>query len=94
MALSSKALAQLAMSKYKSKMSAAFPDVSKGGTVTQIPKEDGSVEYQVTVQRGPMEIDEAAILPLLESLAEAFVEHIKSSGEAIDVSAGQNWRIS
>lgn len=90
MALDSNAIAQIALGRYKAKMAAAFPDVVKGGTVEQIPKEDGTVEFQSTEQRGPMEIDEEGILPLLEAMAEAVVEHLKSSGEVPNITTGSS----
>lgn len=88
MALDAVVLAQMALGKYKSKMAAAFPDVVKGGTVTQVPKEDGTVEYVSQEQRGPMEVDEAGILPLLEALAEAVVEHMRGSGTVPGITTG------
>ena len=93
MALDALALTQTIISKYKAKMTEAFPDVPKGGTVSQIPKEDGSTEYQVVEQRGPMEIDEEGFRPLAEAVAEAVIEHLKSNGQVNDVSDGSNWRI-
>ena len=93
MALDTLALTQTIISKYKAKMSEAFPDVVKGGTVTQIPKEDGSTEYKVVEQRGPMEIDEEGFRPLAEAIAESVIEHLRSNGQVNDTTAGQNWRI-
>lgn len=88
MALSSSTLAQLALSKYKAKMAEAFPDVVKGGTVRQIPKEDGTTEYEAEEQRGPIEVDEEKIRPLFEAMAEAVVEHLISSGQVPNVTTG------
>jgi len=93
MALDTLALTQTIISKYKAKMTEAFPDVSKGGTVTQIPKEDGSTDYQVDEQRGPMEIDEEGFRPLAEAVAEAVIEHLRSNGQVNDMTAGKLWRI-
>lgn len=90
MALDPAVLAQLALGKYKAKMAAAFPDVVKGGTVEQIPKEDGTVEFRSEEQRGPMEIDEEGILPLFEAMAEAVVEHLKSSGTVPSITTGSS----
>jgi hypothetical protein len=90
MALDASVITQIALGKYKAKMAAAFPDVVKGGTVEKVPKEDGTFEYNLEEQRGPMEIDEKGVLPLLESLAEAVVEHLKSSGEIPDTTTGPN----
>ena len=93
MALDPLTLTQTIVSKYKAKMSAAFPDIVKGGTVVQIPKEDGSTEYQTVEQRGPMEINEEGFRPLAEAVAEAVIEHLKSSGQVDDTTAGSKWRI-
>jgi hypothetical protein len=90
MALDAAVVAQMALGKYKAKMAAAFPDVVKGGTVIQIPKEDGTVEYESQEQRGPMEVDEVGILPLLEALAEAVVEHLRGSGTVPGITTGPN----
>jgi len=88
MALDAATLATIITVKYKAKMRAAFPDELKGGTVTQIPKEDGSVEYNLEEQRGPIEIDEEGFMPLAEAIAEAVVEHLKASGTIANITTG------
>jgi hypothetical protein len=95
MALNVQALTQTIISKYRSKLRQAFPDEAKGGTVDMIPKEDGSMDYKTTTYRGPVELDERTFRPLAEAVAEAVIEHLKSSGEVPDTDpgAGGTWRI-
>lgn len=95
MALNASALAQTIVSKYRAKLRVAFPDEPKGGIVEMIPKEDGSMDYKTTVYRGPVELDERTFRPLAEAVAEAVIEHLRSSGEVPDTdpAAGGTWRI-
>lgn len=90
MALNSETLTNLIVSKYKAKMRAAFPDELKGGTVTSIPNEDGSVEYNTEEERGPIEIDEEGFRPLAEAVAEAVIQHLKSSGTVPSITTGSS----
>lgn len=88
MALDATMLTQIALGKYVAKMATAFPDVVKGGTVEQVPKEDGTVEFVSTEQRGPVEVDEDGIKPLIEAIAEAIVEHLISNGTVANITTG------
>ena len=93
MAMDADSLAKSIVANYTAEMKATFPDVVKSVTVEQIPKEDGSFEFNTTPVMGPVEVDEAKIMPLAKAIAKGVVEHLESSAEANDIAAGLKWRI-
>ncbi len=70
-----------------------YPDVVKSVTVRPVPREDGTMDYDVTENRGPLEVDTNAIVPLANAIALAVIDHIQDSAEVDDTVAGQKWRI-
>lgn len=70
-----------------------YPDVVKSVTVQPVPREDGTMDYELTEHRGPLEVDVDAITPLANAIALAVIDHIRDSAEVTDTVAGQNWRI-
>ena len=87
-------LTETIVSSYTAEMKAAFPEVVKSVTVEQIPKEDGSFEYNTTPQMGPVEVDEAKFRPLAKAIAKSVIEHLQSSAIADDTSINPGqWRI-
>lgn len=94
MALDETALADAIVAAYTVEMKAAFPEVVKSVTVEQVPKEDGSFEYETSPELGPVEVDEAKFRPTAVAIARAVIEHLKSSAEAVEPSPGTaRWRI-
>lgn len=94
MTMSVDSLTESIVSLYKLEAAAAFPQMTKSVTVGQIPKEDGSFEYSVTAVKGPAEVDEDKFRPLAKAIAQAVIEHLKSSAEAVDGGFGTGrWRI-
>lgn len=93
MALDSAELRTKLVSLFREYSAALYPDVVKSVVVTQVPKEDGQMRFEVTEIRGPLEINEAAIEPLAKAIADAVVEHLLLNGEVVDTAAGQTWRI-
>jgi hypothetical protein len=93
MSMSISSLTEAIVATYKLEMRVAFPAIVKSVTVEQIPKEDGSFEYNVIPVMGPVEVDEARFRPMAKAIAKAVIEHIASSAEAIDVIASERWRI-
>lgn len=88
MALSSTVLAELAFVKYQEKMREQFPEVVKSRTVLEIPRADGSTDYEFQEETGPIEIKQEDIMPLLSALAEAIVEHMTEHAEVQSVANG------
>jgi len=95
MAMDIDSLTEAIVTNYSAEMKASFPEVVKSVTVEQIPKEDGSFEYETTPQMGPVEVDEAKFRPMAKAIAKAVIEHIQSSAYADDNdgTAGGDWRI-
>lgn len=61
--------------------------------VTQTPREDGSVEYNIEERRGPVEIKEEDLRPLARGVAEAVVEFLTASATITGTGVGSDWRI-
>lgn len=94
MAMDIDSLTESIVQNYSSEMKAAFPEVVKSVTVEQVPKEDGSFEYNTTPQTGPVEVDEAKFRPMARAIAKAVIEHLQSSAYADDTSVNPGqWRI-
>lgn len=95
MAMDIDSLTDTIVANYSAEMRAAFPEVVKSVTVEQVPKEDGSFEYNTTPQMGPVEVDEAKFRPMARAIAKAVIEHLQSSAYAddTDAGAGGQWRI-
>jgi len=95
MALNEAVLANLIADIYHLEMVAAFPTVVKGVEVIEVPREDGTMSYDVTLVRGPNEPDEASIRPMANAIAQAVIRHIKAHAEVndTDAGAGGSWRI-
>ena len=95
MSMDADSLATLIVSNYKREMREAFPSVVKSVNIEQVPKEDGTLEYQIENVTGPAEVDEARFRPLAKAIAAAIVSHLNSSAEADDTDPtnGGKWRI-
>lgn len=61
--------------------------------VTQTPREDGSVEYNIEERRGPLEVKEEDLQLLARGIAEAVVEFISASATITGTGVGSDWRI-
>jgi len=88
MALSSDVLSELTFSKYQGKMQAAHPLVLKHRKVREVPRDDGSVDYAIDEEHGPIEVKREDIMPLIQAMSEAIVEHFTEHAEVQDVANG------
>lgn len=88
MALDANVLAELAFVKYQENMRAENPNVLKNRKTLEIPRDDGTVDYQFEDELGPIEIVKKDIMPLLLAVSEAVVEHLTEHAEIQSVSAG------
>lgn len=88
MALDPEVLAQLAFTKYETKMQEQNPEVLLNRQTTVNTLYDGSVSLEFTDETGPIEINRDDIWPLLSALAEAIVEHINENAEVQNVASG------
>lgn len=61
-----------------------------GATIVQTPKEDGTIESTVELERGTPPFNREAVVVLARAIAQAVVQHITSHA---DVDGG-TWRIS
>lgn len=92
MALNAGTVTSIALARYQEKMQEEFPDVVKNQRILKLSRDDGSVEYEVLEERGPIEIDIKSIKPLISAIAEAVVEHITEHGEVRNVTSGLTTR--
>ena len=70
-----------------------YPNVVKNTTVTEVKRDDGTLDHEITEERGPMEVDEENLTPLARALARAVVEEIKASAEVTTTAASGTWRV-
>jgi hypothetical protein len=93
MALNATRLERRIVSTFRATVRSLYPDVVRSVTVREIPKSDGTMDHEVTENRGPLEIEEKHLIPLARAIAQAVVEEIKSGAEVSDAAAAQTWRI-
>lgn len=92
MALDATTLAELAFTKYASKMQTQHPEVVKARTTAQETRADGTTALVFTDETGPLEVRREDIMPLLSALAEAIVEHMNEHAEVQNVANGTQIR--
>ena len=93
MALNSEELEQAIIVKIQEAARILKPNEVQGVEVQQTPQEDGSTEYNLNEQRGPLEIGEDDIRHLARGIAEAVVAHIAANATITGSGVGTDWRI-
>jgi hypothetical protein len=81
MALDADVFADLAESYIQEEMESAFPDIIKSVSVSETPRDDGSIETVVTQNHGPPEIDREKIRPVFRAIGRAIVEVLTENAE-------------
>jgi len=73
-----------------------YPDVVKNVRVREVKQDDGTMRSEVSEERGPLEIDEQALVPLARAMAQAVCEEIAAGAEVADTDPtnGGTWRVS
>lgn len=77
MAMNKDTLENLIVKGIQDAYSAMYPDEVLHVTVNQIPKEDGSTDFKLVEDRGPLKPDEKAIRALARGIAHGIVEHLR-----------------
>lgn len=93
MALNANELERQIITAFRTQGRLLYPNVLKNVQVTEVPKEDGTFDYEVTEERGPLEIDAQQMTLFARAIAQAVVGHIKANAEVEDTTAAAIWRV-
>lgn len=94
MALDADRLEQRFLTIFRTVTRELYPNEVKNTTVTEVKREDGSLDHEINEERGPMEVDIEKLTPLARALARAVVQEIKASAEVTTTAASGTWRVS
>ena len=96
MALDATRLENRFISLFRSISKQLYPNVVKKVDVREVTKDDGTVDHEITEERGPLEIEDQYLVPLARAMAQAVVEEITAGAEVDDTDAvsGGTWRVS
>lgn len=94
MALDADRLEQRFISIFRTAVRELYPNEVKNTTVTEVKREDGSLDHEINEERGPMEVDTEKLTPLARALARAVVQEITASAEVTTTAASGTWRVS
>ena len=96
MALDATRLENRFISIFRSTVKQLYPNVVKKVDVREIKKEDGTLDHEITEERGPLEIEDQYLVPLARAMAQAVVEEITAGAEVDDTDPtnGGTWRVS
>jgi hypothetical protein len=96
MSMNAASLEDLIMSKLSTALRTTFDNVVVGYDVSQVPRDDGTLSYEVEERRGVITMTREQLekmRPMARAIAQAVVEHLTSHAQANDTAAGQSWRI-
>lgn len=94
MAMNADELERQILDVFRSEGRALYPNVLKRVEVRQVPREDGTVDTEVTEHRGPLDMDVTAATIMARAIARAVVSHITNSAEVTTTAASGTWRVS